>query len=90
MQNEPIIGPLLDVLRRLGRRVPEDMSLTAICADDVAERHVPHLTSVTLPADEIGQQAVEMLIAKLEGGQAAAMTLVPAQLTARASTSAAP
>ena len=90
VQNEPIIGPLLDVLRRLGRRVPEDMSLMAICADDVAERHVPHLSSVSLPADEIGQQAVEMLIAKLEGSQTAAVTLVPAQLTARASTCVAP
>jgi DNA-binding LacI/PurR family transcriptional regulator len=66
------------------------MSLTAICADDVAERHVPHLTSVTLPADEIGQRAVEMLIAKLEGSQTSDVTLVPAQLTARASTSTAP
>ena len=46
VQNEPIIGPLLDVLRRLGRRVPEDMSLVAICADDVAERqHREHLAS---------------------------------------------
>jgi DNA-binding LacI/PurR family transcriptional regulator len=90
VQNEPIIGPLLDVLRLLGRRVPEDMSLMAICADDVAERHVPNLSSVTLPADDIGQQAVEMLIAKLEGSQTAAVTLVPAQLVARASTSTAP
>lgn len=91
VQNEPIIGPLLDVLRRLGRRVPEDMSLMAICADDVAERHVPQLSSVTLPADEIGQQAVETLIAKLEGSKsAAAVTMVPALLIARASTSAAP
>ncbi|WP_343066666.1 LacI family DNA-binding transcriptional regulator [Kribbella qitaiheensis] len=90
VQNEPIIGPLLDVLRSLGRRVPEDMSLLAICADDVAERQVPKLSSVTLPADEIGQQAVEALIAKLDGNQAPAVTLVPAQLTARASTSTAP
>jgi DNA-binding LacI/PurR family transcriptional regulator len=90
VQNEPIIGPLLDVLRRLGRRVPEDMSLMAICADDVAERQVPQLSSVTLPAEEIGQHAVEALIAKLEGNRTAAVTLVPARLTARASTCAAP
>lgn len=86
IQNEPIIGPLLDVLRRLGRRVPEDMSLMAICADDVAERQVPQLTSVAIPADEIGTRAVESLIAKLEGAQVPAMTLLPPQLTPRAST----
>ncbi|HWD79680.1 MAG TPA: LacI family DNA-binding transcriptional regulator [Kribbella sp.] len=85
VQNEPIIGPLLDVLRRLGRRVPEDMSLVAICADDVAERQVPQLSSVTIPAEQIGAQAVESLIAKLEGGIVPELTLLPPTLTARGS-----
>jgi LacI family transcriptional regulator, galactose operon repressor len=90
VQNEPIIGPLLDVLRRLGRRVPEDMSLLAICADNVAEEQTPQLSSVAIPADEIGQQAVESLITKLAGNDVPAMTLLPPQLTARASTCPAP
>jgi DNA-binding LacI/PurR family transcriptional regulator len=86
VQNEPNIGPLLDVLRRLGRRVPEDMSVVAICADDVAERQVPQLSSVTIPADQIGAQAVESLITKLEGGEVPDLTLLPPTLTARGST----
>jgi DNA-binding LacI/PurR family transcriptional regulator len=90
VQNEPIIGPLLDVLRRLGRRVPEDMSLVAICADDVAERQVPQLSSVSIPAERIGGQAVESLISKLEGGDVAALTLLPPALTARESSCRAP
>ena len=90
VQNEPIIGPLLDVLRRLGRRVPEDMSLMAICADDVAERQVPQLSSVTIPAERIGEQAVESLIAKLAGGDVPELTLLPPKLTARGSTCEAP
>ncbi len=90
VQNEPIIGPLLDVLRRLGRRVPEDMSLVAICADDVAERQVPQLSSVTIPAERIGQQAVESLITKLEGGDVPELTLLPPNLTARGSSCQAP
>jgi DNA-binding LacI/PurR family transcriptional regulator len=90
VQNEPIIGPLLDVLRRLGRRVPEDMSLMAICADDVAERQVPQLSSVTIPAERIGGQAVESLIAKLEGSAVPELTLLPPKLTARGSTCEAP
>jgi DNA-binding LacI/PurR family transcriptional regulator len=90
VQNEPIIGPLLDVLRRLGRRVPEDMSLVAICADDVAERQVPQLSSVSIPAERIGEQAVESLITKLEGGDIPALTLLPPALTARESSCQAP
>ncbi|GAA1592691.1 LacI family DNA-binding transcriptional regulator [Kribbella hippodromi] len=88
VQNEPIIGPLLDVLRRLGRRVPEDMSVLAISADDVAERQVPQLSSVTIPAEEIGEQAVLSLIAKLEGSPVPELTLVPPTLTPRASSTA--
>ena len=90
VQNEPIIGPLLDVLRRLGRRVPDDMSLVAICADDVAERQVPQLSSVSIPAERIGDQAVESLITKLEGGDVPALTLLPPALTARESSCQAP
>ncbi|TDD29671.1 LacI family transcriptional regulator [Kribbella turkmenica] len=85
VQNEPIIGPLLDVLRRLGRRVPEDMSLVAICADDVAERQVPQLSSVTIPAERIGALAVESLITKLSGAEAPELTLLPPEFTARGS-----
>ncbi|NUR98227.1 MAG: LacI family DNA-binding transcriptional regulator [Kribbellaceae bacterium] len=85
IQNEPIIGPLLDVLRRLGRRVPEDMSLVAICADDVAERQVPQLSSVTIPAEQMGTLAVEALIAKLAGSTVPELTLLPPTLTARGS-----
>ncbi|MFF0267234.1 LacI family DNA-binding transcriptional regulator [Kribbella sp. NPDC004536] len=85
VQNEPIIGPLLDVLRRLGRRVPEDMSLVAICADDVAERQVPQLSSVTIPAEQLGAQAVESLITKLSGGTVPELTLLLPALTARGS-----
>ncbi|MFK4089587.1 LacI family DNA-binding transcriptional regulator [Kribbella sp. NPDC020789] len=90
VQNEPIIGPLLDVLRRLGRRVPEDMSVLAICADDVAEGQRPRLSSVAIPAEQIGQQAVELLIGKLDGIAPAPGTLVPAVLTARESSGPAP
>lgn len=90
VQNEPIIGPLLDVLRSLGRRVPEDMSVLAICADDVAEGQRPRLSSVAIPADEIGQQAVELLIGKLDGLAPPAGTLVPAVLTPRGSSGPAP
>jgi DNA-binding LacI/PurR family transcriptional regulator len=86
VQNEPVIGPLLDVLRSLGRRVPEDMSVLAICADDVAERMRPQLTSVTIPAERIGQQAVESLIAKLDGSAVPELTLLAPELISRAST----
>ncbi len=43
VQNEAIISPLLSVLRAAGRTVPEDMSVVAICPDEVAERTAPDL-----------------------------------------------
>jgi DNA-binding LacI/PurR family transcriptional regulator len=90
VQNEPVIGPLLDVLRRLGRRVPEDMSVLAICADDVAEEQRPQLTSVSIPAERIGAQAVELLVRNLGGIAPPPATLVPPALTARSSSGRAP
>jgi len=69
VHNEPVIAPLLDVLHQLGRRVPREVSIVAICPDDVAERAHPALTSVLIPAEEVGRLAVEQLMDSLEGRQ---------------------
>ena len=54
------------------------------------ERQVPQLSSVTIPAERIGDQAVESLITKLAGGDVPELTLLPPTLTARGSTCPAP
>lgn len=86
VQNEAIISPLLSVLRTAGRTVPEDMSVVAICPDEVAERTAPHLTSVAIPAEDMGRRAVEMLTRRLADGAASEVALLPPDLTVRGST----
>ncbi|WP_308170246.1 LacI family DNA-binding transcriptional regulator [Acrocarpospora catenulata] len=85
VHNEAAVGHVLAALRALGRSVPEDVSVVAICPDDVAERASPALTSVLIPAEEVGHQAVRLLMAKLDGLPADSMLLEP-RLTIREST----
>jgi DNA-binding LacI/PurR family transcriptional regulator len=90
VQNEAVIPSLLSVLRTVGRTVPEDMSIIAICPDQVAEATSPRLTSVRIPAEEMGRRAVEMLIGRMADGRSGEVVLLPPELTARASTGPAP
>ena len=89
VHNESALGPLLDALRIAGRRVGEDLSVLALCPDDLAEQATPPLTSIAVPADELGTQAVGLLMAKLDGQPVPAATLLAPKLTVRASTRAA-
>jgi DNA-binding LacI/PurR family transcriptional regulator len=68
VQNEAAIAPLLSLLRLSGRAVPEDTSVVAICPDQVALQASPRLTSVSIPAEEMGRRAVRLAMAQLEGG----------------------
>ena len=88
VHNEAAVDHVLAALRGLGRRVPDDVSVVAICPDEVAERATPPLDSVLIPAEEVGARAVELLMRKIEGGTAPAATLLAPQLTVRASTAA--
>ena len=83
VQNEAAIGPLLDVLRGSGRRVPRDVSIVAICADSAAEQAPLPLSSVAIPSHLMGRQAVELVMAKVRGGPVAEATLLEARLTVR-------
>jgi DNA-binding LacI/PurR family transcriptional regulator len=86
VHNEPIIGPLLAAFREAGRDVPADLSVVAICPDELAEHTMPALTSVAIPAEEVGREAVALLMAKLGGRPVPDATLIAARLTPRAST----
>jgi DNA-binding LacI/PurR family transcriptional regulator len=90
VQNEAIIPPLLSVLRTTGRAVPEDISIVAICPDQVARATSPGLTSVTIPSEAMGREAVELLMRRRGDGQVTEVVLLPPELTTRASTAQAP
>ncbi|MDX3072022.1 LacI family DNA-binding transcriptional regulator [Streptomyces sp. MI02-7b] len=86
VQNEAAIGPLLSFLRQRGRAVPEDVSVVAVCPDQVATQSAPRLTSVAIPAQEMGRRAVDLVMTKLGGGPAApspGVHLIEPRLTVR-------
>jgi DNA-binding LacI/PurR family transcriptional regulator len=58
VENETTLPTVIEHLRRLGRRVPEDVSVAAVCHDDVADRPPVRISSVTLPTAELGELAV--------------------------------
>ncbi|MEV0636836.1 LacI family DNA-binding transcriptional regulator [Streptomyces sp. NPDC050619] len=86
VHNEPLLEPLIDAFEKLGLRVPGDLSVTAICPDELAESARVPVTSVALPSDDIGTRAVELLMRKLDGTDVPESTLLPPRLTERAST----
>lgn len=90
VQNEAAIAPLLSLLRLSQRAVPEDSSVVAICPDQVALQSSPRLTSVSIPAEDMGRHAVRRAMAQLEGIHRPSLTLLPPRLTVRESSAAAP
>lgn len=95
VQNEGAIGPLLNLLRTSGRTVPEDVSVIALCQDQLAEQFAPRLTAVTGSAQELGRVAVEQIMRRLSAAgdgdrQVDDQVLLMPALTVRDSTGPAP
>jgi DNA-binding LacI/PurR family transcriptional regulator len=90
VHNEAAVPHVLSALASLGRRVPGDMSVLSICPDEVAERADPALTSVLVPAEQVGREAVRLLINKLDGRPVPDATLLDPHLTVRHTTAPAP
>jgi LacI family transcriptional regulator len=76
-------------VRELGLRVPAEVSVTGF--DDLAMAVAldPELTTVRLPAEEVGAQGMRALLALLDGRSAEPVEL-PVQLVVRGSTARAP
>ncbi|MBB5804112.1 DNA-binding LacI/PurR family transcriptional regulator [Saccharothrix ecbatanensis] len=86
VHNEAALPSVVEVLRSSGRKVPDDIAVIAICPDDQADRLMPPLTSVAVPAEQLGQHAVALLMAKLDRIPTPPLTLLPPRLTERTST----
>ncbi|MDH6702117.1 LacI family DNA-binding transcriptional regulator [Streptomyces sp. MAA16] len=88
VHNEAVLEPLIDAFEQLGLRVPGDLSVTAICPDELAASLRVPVTSVALPSAELGERAVGLLMRKLNAGgePVPGATLLPPRLTERAST----
>jgi DNA-binding LacI/PurR family transcriptional regulator len=84
--NERVLSLVIDRLAGLGARVPQDVSVIAICTDEEAERCAPPLASVSLPAEELARAAVRSLARRIEGEELPAETLLAPTLKVRSST----
>jgi LacI family transcriptional regulator len=76
----------IGALREAGRRVPDDVSVVGFDDIPLAAYFDPALTTVRLPAFELGQAAGRALIRRLAGDATTTRTLLPTQLIVRAST----
>jgi len=75
----------MGALRDGSRRVPEDVSVIAFDDIPLAAYFDPPLTTVRIPAFELGQAAGQALLDRVVGRPVAARTLLPTELVVRAS-----
>lgn len=79
-------APLLAALRDLDRQVPNDFTVVAIIASQVADLVTPPLTTIDLPAFEMGRLGAEILIRRLADlGGPPSQILLRGQLQVRSS-----
>ncbi|MFP5342250.1 MAG: LacI family DNA-binding transcriptional regulator [Candidatus Limnocylindria bacterium] len=76
----------IGALRETGRRVPADISVIGFDDIPLAPYVDPPLTTVRLPAFELGQAAGRALLARIADPDASGRTLLPTELIVRAST----
>lgn len=72
-------------VRRLGLRVPEDVSVTGFDDLALATAVEPELTTVRLPAEQVGERGMAALLAVLDGRRPEGGD-IPVELMARGST----
>lgn len=83
--DDTIAAGACKAVRRLGLRVPEDVSVTGFDDLALAVAVEPELTTVRLPAEEFGEAGMRALMSVLDGRPADAPTL-PVELITRGST----
>ncbi len=71
---------LLDALRSIGIRVPEDMALVGFDGIPAARQSAPRLTTVDVPSVDVGRHAVEMLVASIRDGAMPVSETLPVRL----------
>jgi DNA-binding LacI/PurR family transcriptional regulator len=90
VHNEVALAHIVSHLRSRGHRTPENIAILAICPADVAEAQPIPLTAIDFPTHAIGQIAVEMVMARLDGDRPAETRLLAPKVIERGSTHAPP
>jgi DNA-binding LacI/PurR family transcriptional regulator len=74
----------LRVLRDRGRRVPDEIAVTAF--EDsaiVADNTSPRLTTVRQPVEEMGRRMAELLVARIRGDEVERQVLLETEMVVR-------
>jgi DNA-binding LacI/PurR family transcriptional regulator len=87
VHNEAVLPDVLNGLSARGLRVPDDISVVAVCPDNMVDSGAVAVTNVAIPAPEVGDLAVRMTIRQLAGPPEPEVHLLPPRLTVRDSTS---
>jgi len=84
--NSEAIGGVMRAVHEAGLRIPDDVSLVATTSPRIAALIAPPLTTVDIPTETMGRVGADLLIRRLEGGEAEpTQCLLRAGLTARGS-----
>lgn len=78
---------VLGAVRATGRRIPDDISLVGFDDIPLAEFLDPPLTTIRVPAEQVGLAIGEALLDRLSGNLEARRTILPVELVTRASVS---
>jgi DNA-binding LacI/PurR family transcriptional regulator len=77
---------LMDALRNLGVRIPDDLSIVGFDGIPFAAISNPRLTTVAVPSAEMGRVAASSLIRAVHEGALPEGVVLPVELVAREST----
>ena len=84
--NDQLAFGVLAEARAMGIAVPRDLSVTGFGDSDYAEFLDPPLTTMHVPAEEIGRRAAAFLLSRINGEQAEHDSIVDVELVIRATT----
>ena len=75
----------LSALRRAGKRIPQDVKVAGFDDLPVARFLSPPLTSVRVPIEQVGREAIRQVVRLIRGEPADRLTLMPTELVLRES-----
>jgi LacI family transcriptional regulator len=82
--DEMAIGALT-TLERAGIKVPEDVGLVGFDDIYLSQYLVPPLTTVRAPTEQVGREAIQLLVKQIEGQNSESVILLPTELIIRQS-----
>ena len=73
--SDTIAAGVIRALHDLGRKVPEDVSVTGFDGTQMARYYIPSIATVRQPVEEIAKESVALLCSMMEGADAKNVTL---------------